>query len=349
MNKVLICDLRIENILYSHNIRDNERFADYFMNLGFSIAKLYLNSFKEKGFVNKKFSKIYELIVKLPIKKNKITNEMRESNILFFPSINFEDFFFLYWLLKSIKQKNEVNAIILRIISVDAERFLGNRLKKRLIRYAIDKIKRLGMSVRFTVETKEAALYIQNKIGLKLDWLPTPINSSSVKRDKGHLILFLPGKPRFDKGSFQIDTYKKILDNQQSSIRIISQEIDSESSEEQNSAGLKIALSVADYTKTLDSASWLFAPHILEFFRIRGSALLTDSLESRIPLLARKGTSLGNFVDEFKIGQTFTDYSDFYSVISKLEEALLLDHDWAFDAAIGEINGRVKACMENYL
>ncbi len=349
MNRVLICDLRIENNSYSHNIRDNERFTNYFMNLGFSTSKLYLNSLRRQSFEITKLIKIYELVVKLPLKKNAIKNEIRSSNILFFPSVNFEDFFYLYWLIKSIKQKKEVNEIILRIISVDVERFLGSKIRKSVIRYAIHKIMRLGMSVRFTVETKEASLYIQSRIGLKFEWLPTPINSSSVKRNISHLTLFLPGKPRADKGSFQIDSYNKILENQQSQIQIMSQKIDSESSEGGDFAGLGIALSSTDFKRAIEAATWLFAPHILESFRIRGSALLTDSLENRIPLLARKGTSLGNFVDKFKIGATFTDYSDFYSSVSNLEENLLLDYNEAFDSAINEINGTVKACMESCL
>ena len=349
MNKVLICDLRIEDNLYSHNIPDNERFADYFTRLGFSTSKLFLNRLKVESSNNKKLLKIYELIVKMPIKKNTIKNEMSESNILFFPSINFEDVFYLYWLLKSVKRNNDVDGVILRIISVDVERFLGNRIRKMVTCYAIQKIMGLGMSIRFTVETKEAALYIQSRIGLKFEWLPTPINSSSVKRNKSHLTLFLPGKPRLDKGSFQIDSYKKILEHEQSPIQIISQKVDSEGSQDENLTGLKIALSSTDYKNALNTATWLFAPHILESFRIRGSALLTDSLENRIPLLARKGTSLGNFVDEFKIGLTFTDYSDFYSSVSRLEEDVLLDYSEDFDSAIDEINGRVKACMENCL
>ncbi len=349
MNSVLICDLRIENNLYSHNIRDNERFIEYFMNLGLSTSKLYLNSLKRESLDNKKLLKIYELIVKLPFKKHVIKNQLIGSNILFFPSINFEDLFYLYWLLKSLKQNNEISGIIFRIISVDAERFLGNSLGRIVIRYAIRKIIGLGMSVRFTVETKESAIYIQSRIGLKFDWLPTPINSSSDKRNKSNLSLYLPGKPRLDKGSFQVDSYKKILENQQSLIGIISHKVDSKSSEDRDFVGLKIALSIADYGEALDAATWLFAPHIFEFFRIRGSALLTDSLENRIPLLARKGTSLGNFVDEFKIGLTFTDYSDFYLVVSKLEEDLSLDYNVVFDSAISEINNTVKAYVENHL
>jgi hypothetical protein len=232
---------------------------------------------------------------------------------------------------------------------VDIERFLGSKLRKTVISYAIHKIMGLGISVYFTVETKEAALYMQSQIGLKFEWLPTPINRSNVKRNESHLTLFLPGKPRMDKGSFQIDSYKKILENQQSSIQIMSQEIDSESGENRNFMGLKIGLSDTDYERAIEAATWLFAPHILDSFRLRGSALLTDSLENRIPLLARKGTSLGNFVDEFKIGLTFTDFSDFYSSVSKLEKDLSLDYREAFNSAISEINSRVKASLENCL
>jgi hypothetical protein len=232
---------------------------------------------------------------------------------------------------------------------VDIERFLGSKLRKTVISYAIHKIMGLGISVYFTVETKEAALYIQSRIGLKFEWLPTPINRSSVKRNESHLVLFLPGKPRMDKGSFQIDSYKKILENQQSSIQIISQKIDLENGENRNFMGLKIALSEIDYERAIAAATWLFAPHILDSFRLRGSALLTDSLENRIPLLARKGTSLGNFVDDFKIGLTFTDYSDFYSSVSKLEKDLSLDYSEAFNSAISEINSRVKTSLENCL
>lgn len=349
MKKVLICDLRIENNSYSHNIRDNERFKDYLINIGYPTSKLYLNSLKTRRFENKKLSKIYELLVKLPLKRISISNEMRGSDILFFPSINFEDLFYLYWLLKSVKCKNEVNRVILRIISVDAEKFLSNRIRKSVIYYAISKIMRLGISVCFTVETKEAALYIQSRIGLEFKWLPTPINSTGVNRNESHLNLFLPGKPRLDKGSLQIDSYKKILKKQQSPIQIISQKIDLESNENQNSRELKIALSNTDYKKALGTATWLFAPHILEVFRIRGSALLTDSLENRIPLLARKGTSLGNYVDEFEIGHTFIGFSDFYLAISKLEENLMSDYSSKFDSAINEINSKVKSCVENGL
>lgn len=349
MNKVLICDLRIENNFYSHNIRDNERFTQYFTNIGYSTSKLCLNRPKRHNFRYKKFLKFYELIIKPPIKKNRITSQICGSNVLFFPSINFEDFHYLYWLLKAIKEKNEVNKVILRIISVDIERFLGSKLRKTVISYAIHKIMGLGISVYFTVETKEAALYMQSQIGLKFEWLPTPINRSNVKRNESHLTLFLPGKPRMDKGSFQIDSYKKILENQQSSIQIMSQEIDSESGENRNFMGLKIGLSDTDYERAIEAATWLFAPHILDSFRLRGSALLTDSLENRIPLLARKGTSLGNFVDEFKIGLTFTDFSDFYSSVSKLEKDLSLDYREAFNSAISEINSRVKASLENCL
>jgi hypothetical protein len=346
LKKVLICDLRIENNSYSHNIRDNERFKDYLISLGFRTYKLYSNSLKTKNHENKKHLKIYELFVKLPLKRIRIVKEMRGMNVLFFPSINFEDLFYLYWLLKSVKRKTEVNGIILRVISVDAERVLSNRMRRSVIHYAIQKIMRLGMSVRFTVETKEAALYVLSLTGLVFEWLPTPINSTSINRNKSNLTLFLPGKPRLDKGSLQINSYKKILDNQQSPIQIISQKIDSESNEDQELKELKVALSNTDYKKAIGAATWLFAPHILDVFRIRGSALLTDSLENRIPLLARKGTSLGNFVDEFKIGHTFTDLSDFYSTISRLEMDLLSDYNDAFDSAINEINGKVKSCLE---
>ncbi len=236
--------------------------------------------------------------------------------------------------------------MVVRFISVDAERFLENFIGRFFARRCVFRLMSNGTPIIFASETKEAAVYIKGVLGIEVNWLPTPLINVSSRYNNAPLTLFIPGKPRVDKGSFEIGEYQRILADQGSSIKIIHQKDNFLKDFESSTSFLKTGLSLVEYNEALQGATWLFAPHKLDSFKIRGSALLTDSLENRIPILSRRNTSLGNFVDQYKIGATFTNFSDFYSSVVELEKGLLQDYSPHFDAAIHEVERGLTSFME---
>jgi hypothetical protein len=211
-------------------------------------------------------------------------------------------------------------------LTIDAENWSSHWIKRNMILLIIKLMKFQKHAFYFCAETLEGADFISSQLDIDVSWLPTPVTSNAEFRMSNTCCLYLPGSPRYDKGSQEISMYVQLLESVGSKIKIVDQsEKNSSTIEGKNRIVLDVDLSEEEFKAHLLSSQWLFAPHIQTVYRLRGSALLADAIENRKLLLARKDTSLGNFVEKYKLGCTFTGSKDFLESIFKLSTMMDLN------------------------
>lgn len=319
MKNVIICDVKIRSLHHSHNIRINQAFCEYF---------------ESNQTHARKYEKVFEVSKFFP--KNKVMRSLRflkmgysmspdfsratcTSEVIFFPSIDFEDFLYLLPLIRKFGVRKGSHKIILRFLCIDAESFLEKRLSKFIVRTLFKYFKKMFPTVVFAAETSEGANYLSSKLKSSVTWLPTPV-IGSYKTDQIQTgLLLLPGKPRWDKGSDELPDYAKILSGRDSSVLITAQSDDADQYLPKSNLMLVASdLAADDYNLMLANCQWIFSPHIRSVYRYRGSALLHDAISYEKLILCRRGTTLGNFVEKFQIGAIFSDQSDFYGELMNM-------------------------------